>query len=160
MTGGGSEDDLERHFEHGNGRPIPIVRMGNAPYWTGGGVGELRIQQCQACLRLVHPPAILCPYDHQRDLVWTVVSGNGRVESWTECRYTWVFGLHAPYLIAIVSLDEDPGARLLTNLVGTSAAAVTMGMPVGVRFIELGYGDEQVFLPVFGPLNDAEAVAP
>jgi uncharacterized OB-fold protein len=158
MRGGDPGEALGRHPERGVGRPMPVLRKGDAPYWTGGAVGELRIQQCQECLRLVHPPAILCPYDHARDLVWTVVSGNGHVESWTECRYSWVTGLRAPYLIAIVSLDEDPAARLLTNLVGTSAEAVTMGMSVEARFIELGYGDERVFLPVFGPRIDAEAV--
>jgi uncharacterized protein len=158
MTSGDLREPLGNRPERGVGRPIPILRKVDAPYWTGGEVGELRIQQCRECLRLVHPPAILCPYDHARNLAWTVVSGNGHVETWTECLYTWVSGLRAPYLIALVSLDEDAGARLLTNLVGTSAEEVSVGMPVAVRFIELGYTDERVFLPVFGPMSDLETV--
>jgi uncharacterized OB-fold protein len=102
----------------------------------------------------VHPPAILCPYDHERNLAWTVVSGNGHVESWTESRHSWVSGLSAPYLIALVSLDEDPGARLLTNLVAVEPKDVTMGMAVHVRFLELAGDDEAVFLPLFAPRED------
>jgi uncharacterized OB-fold protein len=144
----------------GLGRPVPVPREGTAPFWAGGAVGELRIQQCQTCLRLVHPPATLCPYDHQRDLGWIAVSGNGHVESWTESQYSWVSGIPAPYLIAIVALDEDPSARLLTNLVAVSSDAVRIGMAVHVRFLELSGDNGPVYLPLFAPREDCEASVP
>ncbi len=139
--------------EAGARRPVPVPRKGAAPFWHGGASGELRIQQCEACRRMVHPPAVLCPHDHHRNLVWTVVSGMGRVESWTESQYAWVPGIPAPYLIALVSLQEDPDTRLLTNLVDVGAADVSIGMPVQVRFLEVGDDAERAFLPVFAPRN-------
>jgi uncharacterized OB-fold protein len=135
-------------------RPVPIPREGAAPFWLGGASGELLIQQCEACGRLVHPPAVLCPHDHH-SLVWTVVSGNGHVESWTESQYSWVPGIPAPYLIALVSLVEDLATRLLTNLVDAVVADVFIGMPVHVRFLKVGDDAERAFLPVFAPSHSS-----
>jgi uncharacterized OB-fold protein len=131
-------------------RPIPVVNERNAPFWTSGARGVLAVQRCADCRHLIHPPALRCPHDHSPALEWEEVSGRGRVEAWTENLHTWFPGFPAPYLVALVTLDEDPSARLLTNLVGVATADVHNGMPVRVVFEHLqAEGVADVYLPLF-----------
>jgi uncharacterized OB-fold protein len=51
-----------------------------------------------------------------------------------------------PYVVALVELAE--GTRLVTNIVGIAPEAVTLGMPVRVRFEEF---DDGLVLPLFEP---------
>lgn len=138
-------------------RPLPVVNERNAPFWTSGERGALVVQRCSDCRRVIHPPTLRCPYDHSADLAWEEVSGRGRVEAWTENLHTWFPGFAAPYLIAFVALDEDPSARLLTNLVGVDRAEVHNGMPVRVVFEHLDAGGLEgaadVYLPLFTPVG-------
>jgi uncharacterized OB-fold protein len=59
----------------------------------------------------------------------------------------WVPAPDHPYAIAIVELDEQPGLRLMTNIVGCPAEQVAIGMRVQVVFEE----HEDVFVPLFEP---------
>jgi uncharacterized OB-fold protein len=49
--------------------------------------------------------------------------------------------------VAVVELEEQPGLRLLTNIVGCPPREVAIDMPVQVEFVERG----AVFVPVFRP---------
>jgi uncharacterized OB-fold protein len=93
---------------------------------------------------------VLCPHDHGDRLEWRTVAGTGRVAAWTENVQSWGLGLDAPYLVALVELDEDPSARLLTNLVDVDTDTVEVGMPVRVVFEEAVADDGEVLhLPQF-----------
>ena len=52
-----------------------------------------------------------------------------------------------PYIIAVVELEEQPGLRLLTNVVDCPPEEVAIDLPVEVGFVER----EPVFVPVFSP---------
>ena len=81
------------------------------------------------------------------------MSGRGRVESFTVNHQQWIPGSD-PYIIAWVSVEEQPELRLTTNLVGVEPEDVKIGMPVRVVFEE----NEDVFVPLFTPAEtDAEA---
>ena len=54
-------------------------------------------------------------------------------------------------VIAIVSIDEQPDVRLVTNLVGIDPDDVRIGMPVEVTFED----HDPVFLPLFRPVTTA-----
>ena len=56
-------------------------------------------------------------------------------------------------MIAIVELDEQPGLRLTTNLVGIEPDAVRRGLRVDVCFEHL----EDVYLPLFQPAVEPAA---
>ena len=73
------------------------------------------------------------------------MSGRGTVYSFTINRQAWVPGLEVPFVIAIVELDEQPGLRLMTNIVDGTPEEVEIGMPVEVAFVERG----EAFVPVF-----------
>jgi uncharacterized protein len=129
-------------------RPAPVLTERTAAFWRGGAVGELHIQRCKNCLRWLHPPLPMCPRCHGRELESEAVAGTGTVYSFTINRYQWTASLEPPYVIAEVELDEQPGLRLLTSIVGCDA--VTIGMPVRVRF-EPGGEDPGTWIPVFAP---------
>jgi uncharacterized OB-fold protein len=129
-------------------RPPPVITEGTAAFWRGGAVGELRIQRCQNCDRWLHPPLPMCPRCHGRELEPAAVAGTGTVYSFTVNRYQWTPSLEPPYVIAEVELDEQPGLRLLTSIVGCDE--VTIGMPVRVRFEPAGEAAD-AWVPVFAP---------
>ncbi|GAB3014731.1 Zn-ribbon domain-containing OB-fold protein [Mycobacterium bourgelatii] len=131
-------------------RPLPALTELNRPFWTAGADGVLRMQRCAACGRLVHPPALRCPYDHAL-LEYVDLSGRGRVESWTVNRHPWFPGFPPPYLVAFVSPVEDTRVRLLTNLVNVDPDEVTPNMPVQVVFERREDGDDVVYIPLFEP---------
>jgi uncharacterized OB-fold protein len=54
-------------------------------------------------------------------------------------------GLEVPYVIAVVELEEQPGLRLLTNIVDCPVDEVAIDMPVEVEFRRQG----DAFVPVF-----------
>jgi uncharacterized protein len=127
-------------------RPPPVITERTAAFWRGGAVGELRIQRCQNCHWWLHPPLPMCPRCHGRELEPEVVAGTGTVYSFTVNRYQWTPSLEPPYVIAEVELDEQPGLRLLTSIVGCDE--VTIGMPVRVRFEPAGEAAD-TWVPVF-----------
>lgn len=133
-------------------RPIPELTPDNEWFWTGGADGALRIQGCGACGELVHPPVPICPECRSRDAAPVEVSGRGTVAAITVNRHQWLPGFEPPYVIAVVALEEDPGVRLTTNLVGVEPEAVDrgevgIGSEVEVRFEQHG----EVWVPLFEP---------
>ncbi|MCC5951986.1 MAG: OB-fold domain-containing protein [Acidimicrobiia bacterium] len=122
-------------------------------FWDGCRLGELRLQRCEACGHIRFPPQAFCPRCGSEATEVVAASGRGRLASYVIANRP-LPGWHAPYVIALVALDEGP--RLLTNLVDCEprAAALPVGMPVEVRFEERS---DSVSVPVFAPVEpDAE----
>jgi acetyl-CoA acetyltransferase/uncharacterized OB-fold protein len=135
-------------------RPLPQLTPVNEWFWTSGADGCLRIQGCQDCKTLVHPPAPVCPACRSRSWAPTVVSGRGTVVAFTVNHHRWTPGLEPPYVIANVALDEDPTVRLTTNVVGCDPDEVHVGQEVIVRFER----HEDVWLPLFEPTGGTNPV--
>lgn len=137
----------------GGRRTLPVTTPRSEAFWHGGAEGRLLITRCQACGLFLHPPRPLCPRCHSADVVPEPVSGHGTVYSYTVNRYTWLPDFPAPYVVAEVEIDEQPGLLILTNLVGCAPEQVTIGMAVEVSFEHQG----EVWLPVFGPAGEGRA---
>lgn len=135
-------------------RPLPALTDLNRAFWTGGADGRLHIQRCGRCERLIHPPSLLCPDDHSDELSFVPVSGRGVLETWTENQHAWFPGFEPPYVVAYVTLVEDPRARVLTNLVGTAGVELAVGMPVRVTFERYDVDEDQIHVPLFEPDAD------
>ena len=130
-------------------RHLPIVTDSNRPFWQGGKSGKLVIQQCQACGEYIHPPGPICPSCHSRDVKAVPVSGRATVATFTINRQLWEKGLEAPYIVAIVELDEQKSVRITTNIIDCAIGDVVIGMPVEVVFEQ----NEDVWLPLFRPIK-------
>lgn len=134
------------------GRPLPQVTAENEFFWTSGADGKLRLQVCQACDSLIHPPAPVCRYCRSLDVGVRAVSGKATLAGFTVNERFSLPGLPAPYVIAQVAIAEDPRVRLTTNLVDCDTDRLDLGQPVEVVFEQV----EDVWFPLFRPVSDAE----
>jgi len=123
-------------------------------FWEGARHGELRIQRCQACGTYIHLPRPICRHCHSFDLAGEKVSGRATLYSFTQTFKAFhpFFVDRVPYLLATVTLAEQPGLQLLTNLVGIDEPDVRIGADVTVDFAELAPG---YVIPVFKPAVSA-----
>jgi len=132
-------------------RMLPELTPWNEWFWKSGADGRLRIQGCSDCGALVHPPAPLCPRCRSTSWEPTPVSGRAVVAGYTVNAHPWLPGFDPPYVVAVVALEEDPGVRLTTNIVGCDPGEVHIGQEVAVRFEEC----EDVWLPLFEPTGES-----
>lgn len=128
-------------------RPLPELTPATEWFWTSGADGVLRIQGCDDCGTLVHPPVPICPSCRSRSWKPTEVSGRGTVAGYTINAHQWLPGFEPPYVIAVIALAEDATVRLTTNIVGCEPDAVHIGQEVAVRFEQ----HDDVWLPLFEP---------
>ncbi len=126
---------------------LPALTLENTFFWQAGAGGVLRFMRCQACGHYVHPPLPICPLCKCRDVRDEAVSGRGHVLTYTINRQVWEKGLEAPFVVAIIELDEQPGLRLTSNIVNCELAEVAIGLRVRVLFQHC----EDVWLPLFEP---------
>ncbi len=106
----------------------PAVNRDSAYFWEGTALGELRIQTCNACGLLRHPPGPVCPSCHAMDRGYAVASGRGTVHSWLVHHAPAVPGKQLPLRLALVELEE--GVRM----VGEVRDEVGIGDPVELVF--------------------------
>jgi acetyl-CoA acetyltransferase/uncharacterized OB-fold protein len=135
-------------------RPLPQLTPFNDWFWTSGADGRLRVQGCDDCGQLVHPPVPICPACRSRKSSPTEVSGRATVIGVTVNRHQWLPGFEPPYVIANVALAEDPSVRLTTNIVGTEPDDVAVGQEVQVTFEQ----HDDVWLPLFEPTGAVDPV--
>lgn len=128
-------------------KPVPAPDEVSAFYWDGAQRGELVVAACVPEGHLNFPPDVACTVCGSRELEPHAVSGRGSVYSFTVVRQAFdpAFVPEVPYLIALVELDEQPGLRLLTNLVDVGPDGVEIGDRVHVVF----ESREDVQLPQF-----------
>ncbi len=112
-------------------------------FWEGTAAGELRIQRCNACGVLRHPPGPACPDCGAFDRGYVVAAGTGTVFSYVVHRHPPIPGRELPVLIALADLEE--GTRLLAEVVDCEPEDLVIGMPVTVDFQRI---DDDLTLPV------------
>jgi uncharacterized OB-fold protein len=130
-------------------RPLPATDRDTEPFWKGGAAGKLLIERCEACHTLIHPPTGFCPQCESRDTAPHAVSGRATVTSCTVNHKQWMPGLPVPYVLALVTLQEQDDVRLATNIVDCDPESVFIGMKVMVRFEPV----QDLWVPLFAPLE-------
>ena len=122
-------------------------------FWEGTSNHELWIQRCQKCGTYIHLPRPVCRACQSFDLAGERVSGLGVLYSFTETNRAFhpYFVDRLPYIVATVTLAEQPGLQLVTNLVGVTADDARMDMAVRVDFEQLAPG---YVIPVFRPAEE------
>jgi len=123
-----------------------------APFWSAVADGRLTTTRCTRCEFLTFPPKVLCPQCWSRDVEYVVLSGRGRLATFTEvCVPPAVFRDEAPYVIGIVDLEEN--VRLLTRI-RAPFDELTVGLPVHMVVRH----SQPVALYEFAPSPDTENV--
>jgi uncharacterized OB-fold protein len=128
--------------------PLPRPTSLSRPHWEGCREGILRVQRCQACRAYVFIPQPLCSACQSDALEWVESPGRGRVYSYTVVHRPPRPAFQAPYVVAIVEMDE--GWHMLTNLVDCDPESVAVGMPVEVAFRRMS---DEITLPFFRPVR-------
>lgn len=125
-------------------RLLPHIDGVNAPFWRGCREGVLRIQQCPATGRLIFPPRPLNPWTPGVEPAWVTVSGRGVIWSAIEPHPPLMLDFTdlAPYNAIVVALEEDPGIRLVGNLVPAAGHPINA---IPYDEIEIGATVEVVF---------------
>ena len=125
----------------------PRLDDGVAFYWTSGEDGVLRLLHCNACGFFIHPPGPVCPRCLSRGPGPPRRSAGAATSRRSPSTTSSGYRGASPYIIAWVSIDEQPDVRLTTNLVDIEPDDVRIGMPVRVVFEQA----EDVWLPLFTP---------
>jgi len=114
---------------------LPVIDDHNRAYFT---VGELMLQACHRCGKAQHPPEDLCRACGSHDVGPRRSNGRGRIESVAVVHHAVHPRLktRVPYSVALVSVDDAPGVRLLGNVVNARAGDLRIGTPVHVVFEE------------------------
>ncbi len=117
--------------------------------------GELAIPRCAACTAFCWYPPERCPHCGGEELRWTRVSGRGSLFSWAVVQRALFeeYAEKAPYVAALVALEEDPAVRIVTQIVDCAPEDLRVDMPVEVAFRPLGFShtEREVVVPFFTP---------
>ena len=121
-------------------------------FWDACARRELRVQRCADCGAFRFPPLSGCRQCGGARCEWVSCSGRGRVFSFTTVAHAVTPELadDVPYGVALVELDDAPGVRLVTNLLGVDPAQIEVGMEVELAWDEPRPG---VVLPRFRPVG-------
>ena len=128
-----SEPRLELREFPGAGDPARLLPQRTrelAPFLDALAEGRLVLQACDACGRMRHPVAPVCPYCTGQAFTWRRCSGAGIVHSWARYRRSYLpeFEPLMPYDVLCVALAEGP--RMFGRLAGGAAAEPWIGMAV------------------------------
>jgi uncharacterized OB-fold protein len=128
----------------------PKATPETAHFWAGTARGELLLQRCRACDSTYFPPQPHCPACSSDDVVVVRASGRGSLHSYV-VSHRLAPGFTAPYVIAVVELDEGP--RLMANIVEHDVDLVAdphglaLDLPVEAVFEAVG----EMMVPQFRP---------
>jgi uncharacterized OB-fold protein len=115
-------------------------------FWTALAKGRFETTRCEDCRQLSFPPKQFCPHCWSTNVVWSELSGRGRLYSQTVVHAApAVFRDETPYRVGIVDLRE--GLRVAMRIVSESVPA----LDAPVEVVVLNYSD--------GPLFAARPVA-
>lgn len=135
-------------------RPLPVLNGDTKPFWEACRRHELRVQRCRDCGTFRFPPLPTCPNCTSFESDWVKVSGEGTIYSFTVARHAVHAAFPAPYVIALVELEDAGGVRLTTRLIGCDPSEVSIGARVAVVFEDV---DEQISLPLFRLIGEVTA---
>ena len=118
----------------------PEPNADSRPYWDATRERRLLIRNCKSCGMKHFMPRNGCPHCWSEDLEWVDASGRATVYSFSIVRRAPLpeFAANAPYVVAMVDLEEGP--RMYTNIVGAGALDVAIGDKVEVSFDDRGEG--------------------
>ena len=116
--------------------PVPFPNPDTAGFWAATADGRLAVARCQSCASWQHPPTEVCRRCGG-ELAFEPVTGQGTVFSFIQVRQPTVPGHEAPYVCALVELEESPDVRL-TAVVRGDPEAVTVGARVTATIVPVG----------------------
>jgi uncharacterized OB-fold protein len=117
-------------------RPLPWLDPVSTAFWEATMRNELLYQQCPVCGNRQFYPRAGCT-KCLAEPEWKVAAGTGTIHTFTVVRQTYAepFRSWAPYIVAIIELDEGP--RITGNVVGIDVDDMRIGQRVHVEFVPM-----------------------
>lgn len=138
----------ERFFP--DGMPPPLADATTLPWWQAAAEHRLVVQRCTSCRHTRLPPAPVCPECRSDESDWQEVPGRGEVYTYTIVHRPIAAGQELPFVVAVVSLADSGGLRMISNVVGVSPDAVEIGMAVELVWEDMS---EDLAMPRFRPVT-------
>ncbi|MVU80703.1 hypothetical protein GPX89_26055 [Nocardia sp. ET3-3] len=129
----------------------PVVRdERSAEFFEAAARERLAIRSCIACGHMLGLEARTCTACGSSDLVWTEVSGQGELVTWSIVHHPPhpAFANQVPFPVGAVELAEGPWID--ARIIGVPIDRLRVGMPVHVEFI---YPEEGDSYPAFAADN-------
>ena len=120
-------------------KPLPVPSDLNRPFWDALRRHQFVVPRCADCGDYSWLPYLACRSCQSERQVWTPVSGDATVYSYTVVhRGPGAFDADVPYVMALGQLTEQPRpCNVLANLVGIDPYQVEIGMPVKIGYVEV-----------------------
>lgn len=138
-------------------RPPRVMGPLDAVFWGFCGRGELRLQQCADCGRVLWPPAPVCDTCLGEHLVWTQMSGRGTVKTYCIFERQYYPELATPWPVLLVELAEGPW--FVSNPRDVPLEDLRPGLEVHVAFEDCQDDHGPFRLPVFELLHESDRSA-
>ena len=128
-------------------KPLPILNDLNRPFWDGLRAHEFRLPRCADCGDwnwVPYPACRTCQSEHQ---VWTPVSGQGTLYSFTVVyRGPGAFDADVPYVLALGQLAEQPRVcTVFATLASVDPDEVSIGMPIQIGYVDIPSEDTTLY---------------
>jgi uncharacterized OB-fold protein len=101
--------------------------------WQSVAAGAMQLQRCASCGRWRYPPGPACPACLATEATWELLSGRGRLLSWTTFHRQYLPAYPAPTTCVAVELAEGP--IVIGNVDPTETSKLYIDAPM-----ELIYG--------------------
>ena len=130
-------------------RPARAMDPYAEQFWAFTARKELRLQRCHECGKFRWPPGPTCDRCLSDNVDWSVVSGIGKVLSWTTFHRGYFPEYPPPHTVVVLELDEGP---LFTAYpVDIEPRDLREGMTLALRWRDGQDRFGEYNLPVFGP---------
>lgn len=117
-----------------------VVDRDTADFYRGWLARELRVARCDACGHRFLPPRSVCPRCWSQDVGTAAVSGRGTVFLCMLLHQgppaPGVDYAEGPHPVVTVALDEQPGLRFTSTVVGTPPSELSIGQAVTLDWID------------------------
>jgi uncharacterized OB-fold protein len=115
---------------------LPLLNEHNRPFFTSG---ELRVQRCEECGQVQHPPMDVCRLCQSQQFTSEPSSGTGTISSFKIVHHAVDRRLEAvvPYNVVIVALDDYPDVMVVGNVVDAEGDELSIGARVRCSFAEV-----------------------
>ena len=120
---------------------------------------KLMGSKCNQCGAVFTPPRPICIQCHSSDMEWLEMQGRGKLAGFTCITIGPAFMIEEgydrnnPYCVGVVELDE--GTRVdarIEDVVASKPETIKVGMPLTVKFLHRGEGENLRTFLAFQPL--------
>jgi uncharacterized protein len=134
-------------------RLVPVQDdVDTAGFWDAARRGELVVRACEDCGTVLHMPRARCRACGSWRVRWRVLSGRGRLHSWTTVEHQVHPAYPVPYTLVLVEAEDAPAARFVGSLPGRPE--LVAGQPMRVWFEAVA---DDVVLPQWLPAERGES---